>query len=82
MNKESNYGKKRQNRKTIRIPYRNMRNLRDKVIFLYGKLLNKEVAIGYCELHKCYLAPNDIKEKKCKIKKCKYFKRKENKYGF
>lgn len=41
-------------------------------IFLYGRLRNKSKAVAYCNLHKCYLEPIDIKEKKCNYKKCKY----------
>jgi hypothetical protein len=43
-------------------------------LFLYGKLRDKSKAVAYCELHKCYLEPIDIKEKKCNYKKCKYLK--------
>lgn len=40
---------------------------------LYGKITYK--AVAYCELHKCYLEPLNIREKRCNFKKCKYFKR-------
>lgn len=39
---------------------------------LYGKLIYRGVA--YCKKHKCYLKPLDIKEKKCKFKKCRYLR--------
>ena len=41
-------------------------------LFLYGKLRDKSKAVAYCDLHKCYLEPIDIKEKKCNRKNCKY----------
>ena len=40
------------------------------VLFLYGRLEEKKKAVGYCNLHKCYLEPRDIKEKRCNFKKC------------
>lgn len=43
-------------------------------LFLYGRLRDVNKAVAYCELHKCYLEPIDIKEKKCNYKKCKYLK--------
>lgn len=39
---------------------------------LYGKIIIRPVA--YCKKHKCYLAPRDIKEKKCNWKECKNMK--------
>ena len=39
---------------------------------LYGKLTYK--AVAYCNLHKCYLEPIQIKEKSCNFKKCKYLR--------
>lgn len=42
-------------------------------LFLYGRRKNRCVARGYCQLHKCYLDIRNIKEKMCKVKKCKYF---------
>lgn len=71
--------KKRIARATIRKPHK-VEDTKNKVLFLYGKLLNKEVARGYCNLHTCYLAPNDIKEKNCDRKKCKYFERRKRHY--
>lgn len=41
-----------------------------KYLGLYGKIIIRPVA--YCDRHKCYLAPRDIKEKKCNWKSCKY----------
>lgn len=46
--------------------------MKEKELFLYGKLRYKDDAVAYCKLHKCYLEPIDIKEKKCNWKKCKY----------
>ena len=43
-------------------------------VFLYGKLNLRSRAIGYCELHKCYLDGLNISEKRCNKKHCKYFK--------
>lgn len=59
-------------RKSIR--NRTHGNALNKKLFLYGKLLDISKAIGYCELHKCYLDLKDVKEKKCIKKKCKYMK--------
>lgn len=53
--------------------------MKNKVMFLYGKLGNKNAAKYYCELHKCFLNSQNIFEKQCKRKKCKY-RRKVNKY--
>lgn len=39
---------------------------------LYGKLTYR--AVAYCELHKCYLEPVHIAEKRCNFKRCKYLK--------
>jgi homogentisate 1,2-dioxygenase len=64
---------KHNNRKTIRKPFYQMNSFHNKVLFLYGKIMGKHEAKGYCTLHKCYLASYDITEKKCKRKKCKYF---------
>lgn len=35
------------------------------VITLYGKLVQRGKVVAYCDLHKCYLMPIDIKTKKC-----------------
>ena len=43
-------------------------------LFLYGKLKPKRYAVAYYKLHKCYLEPLDIKEKKCNFKRCRYIK--------
>lgn len=48
--------------------------MKNKILFLYGKLGNKKQAIYYCSLHKCFLDRQNINEKKCKQKKCKYKK--------
>ncbi len=42
-------------------------------VSLYGKITFR--AVAYCDLHKCYLEPLDIREKKCNFKKCKHLKR-------
>ena len=56
-------------RKTIR---KGTSNLKETSLFLYGKLKAKNYAVAYCKLHKCYLEPLDIKEKKCNYKNCKF----------
>lgn len=61
----------KQSRNTIRRPYRDMQEISNKGIFLYGKLMKKSRARGWCNLHNCYLTSDDIREKRCKIKKCK-----------
>lgn len=67
--------KRKQFRKTIRKPYGEpSKNLE---LFLYGRLMKKSEAVGYCRLHTCYLAKSDIYEKKCKIKKCIYLEKRE-----
>ena len=43
-------------------------------LFLYGKLDLKCNAVGYCDLHKCYLNDRNAHEKRCMKKGCKYFK--------
>lgn len=73
------WSKKKNSRDTIRKPY-NIDDIKNKELFLYGKLLNKECAKGYCHLHTCYLAPNDIKEKNCEQKKCRYFEKRKRHY--
>lgn len=50
--------------------YNNRVNKTGAKLGLYGKLTYKSVA--YCNLHKCYLEPIHIAEKKCNFKKCKY----------
>ena len=50
--------------------YNNRINKTKAKIALYGKISFKSVA--YCSLHKCYLEPIHIAEKKCNFKKCKY----------
>lgn len=62
---------KRMNRRTIRKPWYNSGY---GVLFLYGRLMKKNKAKGYCWLHKCYLAEIDLKEKRCIKKKCNYLK--------
>lgn len=39
---------------------------------IYGRLTRKSKAVVYCKLHKCYLEPKDISEKKCNFKRCIY----------
>ena len=51
-----------------------MRNNNKYELFLYGKTRPYSKAVAYCELHKCYLEPIDIKEKRCNYKKCKNLK--------
>ncbi len=43
-----------------------------KEIYIFGRLVQKNKAVAYCELHKCYLEPKDIAEKKCNFKRCKH----------
>ena len=59
------------NRETIRKKGK-VRNRKNAMLFLYGKLKEKGYAVAYCKLHKCYLEPLDIKEKKCNKKNCKF----------
>ena len=47
---------------------------KDYVLCSYGRLVQLGRTKAYCDLHKCYLQGKDIREKKCKIKKCKHFK--------
>lgn len=46
----------------------------NKVLFLYGKLTNKNKAVLYCDLHKCFLNKRNLFEKKFRCKNCKYKK--------
>lgn len=41
-----------------------------KELYIYGRLVPKSKAVAYCKLHKCYLEPKDIAEKKCNYKRC------------
>lgn len=43
-----------------------------KVLFLYGKIRNKNKAIYYCKLHKCYIDKQNLFAKKFKCIKCKH----------
>lgn len=52
-------------RKNRRKTYKNNK------LFLYGRT-SPNKAVAYCKLHKCYLEPKDILERKCNKKKCKY----------
>lgn len=56
-------------RETIRKGTKPRRNI---VLFLYGRLRKIHKAVAYCKLHKGYLEPKDITEKKCNKKKCKW----------
>ena len=47
---------------------------RTKELSIFGRLVQRKKAVVYCELHKCYLEPRDISEKRCNRKKCKYKK--------
>lgn len=51
----------------------------NKVLFLYGKLRNKNKAVLYCSLHKCYLDKSQLFSKNFRCKKCKH-KRDINEY--
>lgn len=64
---------KRKERRTIR---KGVKNIKNHVLFLYGRLRPKDKAIGYCILHGCYLEERDIKEKRCNKKNCKFLKNK------
>ena len=63
--------KNKANRKTI---IKRNNNLKNKTLSLYGKLSNKHKCVAYCELHKCYLEPFQISEKKCNYKQCIYLR--------
>lgn len=41
-----------------------------KELYMYGRLVRKSKAVAYCELHRCYLEPKDILERKCNYKMC------------
>lgn len=56
-------------RETIR---KGARNIKDNVLFLYGRLRPHDKAKAYCTLHKCYLEAKDIAEKKCNYKNCRF----------
>ena len=45
---------------------------RTKELSIFGRLVQRKKAVVYCELHKCYLEPKDIAEKKCNFKRCKH----------
>ena len=64
----------KRDRKTIRKIY----GEGDRELFLYGRLMKKSEAVGYCRLHTCYLAAGDIYEKKCRKKNCMHLERREN----
>lgn len=64
--------KERQGRKSIKNKYKMDRKQAE--LFLYGKLRYKARAVGYCELHKCYLDITNVSEKRCFKKHCKNFK--------
>ena len=44
----------------------------NKVLFLYGKLRNKNKAMYYCKLHECYIDKQNLFAKKFKCKNCKH----------
>ena len=44
-----------------------------KVLFPFGKLRNKNKAVLYCGLHKCFMSKGDLIAKKFKCNKCKHF---------
>ena len=56
-------------RETIRT---GVKTFKDKELFLYGRIRARHKAVAYCVLHKCYLEPKDIAEKKCNYKRCKH----------
>lgn len=61
---------------TIRKKYKkDLKPPKDYVLCSYGRLVQLGRTDGYCALHNCYLQKRDIREKKCKIKKCKHFKK-------
>ena len=43
-----------------------------KVLFPFGKLRNKNKAVIYCGLHKCFMSKGDLIAKKFKCNKCKH----------
>lgn len=50
-----------------------------KVLFLYGKLRNKNKAVLYCSLHKCFIDKSQLFSKNFRCKKCKH-KREADEY--
>lgn len=59
------------NRSTIR-HYRRT-DVKQSVVFLYGRLGLKSKAVGHCNLHKCYLDKYNASEKRCLKKHCKHY---------
>jgi len=43
-----------------------------KKLCIYGRLTRAGRIVAFCNLHKCYLEPKDIAEKKCNYKNCKH----------
>ena len=72
---QKSYGKKAENKRSIRKPYKSMESLDNKAIFLYGKFRHIQEAVGYCKLHRCYLDKKDIFEKRCIKKNCREYER-------
>ena len=60
------------------IKNRNKIDIKQAVMFLYGRLRYKSNAVAYCELHKCYLDAKNVSEKRCVKKHCKYFRSEMN----
>lgn len=55
-------------RKELKIP-------NNYVMGIYGRLLPIGSCKWYCNLHKCYMTGRDLRERKCKNKKCSHLKK-------
>lgn len=62
---------KKLRRRSIR---KGVKTFKNKEIFLYGRIGERSKSVAYCNLHKCFLEIKDIKEKRCRNKKCKYIR--------
>lgn len=62
------------NRSTIRKNKVSFKKKTDQVMYLYGRIGERKYAIGYCDLHKCYIDKRNMLLKSFKCEKCKNFK--------
>ena len=66
---------KKRSKSTFRGKYRKSKRIpRNRVLGFYGRIVYLGKCVAYCDLHKCYLEPMDIKERNCNIKHCKNLK--------
>ena len=45
---------------------------------LYGSMITKAKAVGYCKRHGCYLTCNTLKKHECLRKQCYFFDKHED----